>query len=131
MAFKITLDRHHINHDNSKLSITPSYPEFGIEVRYIIKILRELSIICPRLKNQIIFRYQRVFSARSDKQDEDNQVLDETELFKNLNNNHNLTASDFENIDVNSPLEHQIQQQEEKYSGWRFDKINSMTVHFL
>ena len=29
-----------------------------------------------------------------------------------------------------SPLEHQKQQQEMKDSGWRFDKINSMTVYF-
>ena len=29
-----------------------------------------------------------------------------------------------------SPLEHQIQQQEMKDSGWRFDKINSRTVYF-
>ena len=131
VGFKINSDRHHIIHDNSKLSITPSYPEFGIEVRYIIKILKELSIICPRLKNQIIFRYQTVFSSRSDKQDEDNQVLDETELFKYLNNNHKLTESDFDKIDVKSPLEHQIQQQEKRDSGWRFDKINSMTIYFL
>ena len=31
---------------------------------------------------------------------------------------------------INSLLEYQIQQQEMKYSGWRFDKINSMTVYF-
>ena len=30
------------------------------------------------------FKYQTVFSARFDKQDEDNQVLDETELFINF-----------------------------------------------
>ena len=42
---------------------------------------------------------------------------------------HNLTQTDFDNIDVKSPLEHQIQQQEIKDSGWRFDKINSMTVY--
>ena len=33
MGFKINLDSHHINHANSKLTITPNYPEFGIEVR--------------------------------------------------------------------------------------------------
>ena len=31
---------------------------------------------------------------------------------------------------IKSPLEHQIQQQEMKNSGWRFDKINSLTVYF-
>ena len=33
VGFKINLDSHHINHANSKLTITPSYPEFGMEVR--------------------------------------------------------------------------------------------------
>ena len=47
-----------------------------------------------------------------------------------MNINHNLTESDFDKIDIKSPLEHQIQQQEMKYSGWRFDKINSMVVFF-
>ena len=45
VGFKINLDSHHINHLNSKLTIIPNYPEFGIEVRYINKILKELSII--------------------------------------------------------------------------------------
>ena len=45
MGFKINLDSHHINHANSKLSITPNYLEFGIEVRYINKIIKELSFI--------------------------------------------------------------------------------------
>ena len=44
--------------------------------------------------------------------------------------NHNLTETDIDNIDVRSPLEHQIRQQEMKDSGWRFDKINSMTIYF-
>ena len=52
VGFKINLDCHHINHANSKLTITPNYPDFGIEVRYIIKIVRELSVIYARLINQ-------------------------------------------------------------------------------
>ena len=130
VEFKINLDSHHINHANSKLTITPNYPEFGIEVRYVNKIIKEISFICARLINQYKFKYQAVFSARFDKQDEDNQVLDETEFFINLKINHNLTESDLYKIDVKSPLEHQIQQQEMKDSGWRFDKINSMTVYY-
>ena len=130
VGFKIILDSHHINPANSKLSIIPNYPEFGIEVRYINKIMKELSGIYARLMNQYRFKYQTVFSAGFDKQDEDNQVLNETELFINLNINHNLTETDINNIDVKSPLEHQIQQQELKDSGWRFDKINPMTVYF-
>ena len=130
VGFKINLDSHHINHLNSKLTITPNFKEFGIEVRYINKIMKELSIIYARLINQYKFKYQTVFSARFDKQNEDNQILDETELFINLNNNHKLTQTDIANINVVSALDHQIQQQEMKDSGWRFDKINSMTIYF-
>ena len=130
VRFKINLDSHNLHHDNSKLTIIPNYPEFGIEVRYINKIMKELSVIYARLINQYKFKYQTVFSARFDKQNEDNQVLDETELFINLNINHNLTETDINNINIVSPLEYQIQQQEMKDSGWRFDKINSMTIYF-
>ena len=137
VGFKNNLDNHHINHANSKLTIIPNHPEFGIEFRYINKIMRELAVIYARLLNQYKFRYQTVFSATFDKQDEDNhlldednQLLDETELFIILNINQNLTQTDINNIDVVSPLEHQKQQEEMKDSGWRFDKINSMTVYF-
>ena len=123
VRFKNTLDSHHINHANSKLTITPNYPEFGIEVRYIYEILNELSVIHARLINQYKFKYQTVFSARFDKQNEDNQVLDET--------NHNLTESDLDKNDIKSPLEYQVQQQEMKDSGWRIDEINSMTLFFF
>ena len=87
VGFKINLASHHINHANSKITIMPNYPEFGIEVRYINKIMKELAVLYARLLNQYKFRYQTVFSARFDKQDEDNQSLDETELFTNLNIN--------------------------------------------
>ena len=33
VGFKIILDRHHIDHANSKVTTTPNYHEFGIEVR--------------------------------------------------------------------------------------------------
>ena len=45
VGFKINLDNHHINHANSKLTLTPNYPEFGIEVRYINNIVNKLSVI--------------------------------------------------------------------------------------
>ena len=51
-------------------------------------------------------------------------------MYINLNINQNLTETDINNIDVKSPLEHQIQQQEMEDSGWPFDKINSMTIYF-
>ena len=66
VGFKIISDSYHINHANSKLTVTPNYPEFGIEVRYINKIMNELSVIYASLKNQYIFKYQTVFSAKFD-----------------------------------------------------------------
>ena len=130
MGFKNNLDSHHIKHAISKLTVTPNYLEFGIEVRYINKIIKELTVIYARIINQNKFKCQSVFSARFDKQNEGNKVLDETELFINLNINHKLTESDLDKIDIKFPLEHQIQQLEMKDSGWRFDKINSMTIYF-
>ena len=130
IGFKINLDSHNLHHAISKLTVKPNYPEFGIEVRYINKIMKELSVIYARLINQYKFKYQTVFSARFDKQDENGQLLDETELFINLNINYNITQSDIDNIDLKSPLDHQIQKQEMKDSGWRFDKITSMTIYF-
>ena len=128
VAYKINLDSHHINHLNSKLTITSNFENTGIEFRFINKIMREMAIIYARLINQYKFRYQTVFSARFDKQDEDNHLLDE--LFINLNINQNLTQSDLGNINITFPLERQIQQPEMKDSGWRFDKNNSMTIYF-
>ena len=55
VGFNITLESHHVNHANSKLTITPNYPELGIEVRYINKIMKELSVIYARLKNRYIY----------------------------------------------------------------------------
>ena len=37
VGFKNDLDSHHNNHANSKLTITPYHPEFGIEFRHIDK----------------------------------------------------------------------------------------------
>ena len=130
VGLNISLESHHINHANSKFIIKINYPEFGIEVRYINEIIKELSIVYARLVNQYIFKCQTVLPARIDKQDEDNQVLDEAEFFTNLNINHNLKQSDLDKIDIRSPSEHQIQQQEMRDSGWRFEKVSSMTAIF-
>ena len=92
--------------------------------------MKEVSVIYATIIIQNKFRYQTVFSARFVKQDEDDQILDETELFINLNINQNLTQTDLNKIDIRSPLELQIQQQEMKDSGWRFDKISSMRIYF-
>ena len=47
-----------------------------------------------------------------------------------MNINHNLLETDIDSIDIKSPLQHEIQRQEMKESGWRFDKITSMTKYF-
>ena len=61
---------------------------------------------------------------------EEDQRNDEIELFINLNINSNLTETDINNIDVKSQLEHQIQVQETKESGWIFNKSNSTKIRF-
>ena len=43
--------------------------------------MKEVSVIYARLINQYKFKHQTVFSARFDKKDENNQLLDETESF--------------------------------------------------
>ena len=48
IGFKNNLESHIINHANSILTITPNFPEFGIEFRYINKIKKELSVIYNR-----------------------------------------------------------------------------------
>ena len=52
VAYKINLDSHHINHLNSKLTITSNFENNGIEFRFINKVMRERSIIYARLINQ-------------------------------------------------------------------------------
>ena len=74
--------------------------------------------------NQYKIKYRIVFSASFYKINEEDQRHDETELFINLNINHNLSETDVKNIDAKSQLEHQIQlQQTIKESGWIFDLI--------
>ena len=90
-----------------------------------------MATIYARLLNQYKFKYHTVFSARFDKQTEDGQILDETELYINLSNNLTLAESDLDNTDIRSQLENQIQQQEKKDSGWRFDKNISMIFCFF
>ena len=125
-GFKINLESHNIIHANSILTITPNFSEFGIEFRYISKIIKELSVIYARLIDQYEFNYHTLFSASFYKINEEHQRYNKNELYLNLKINHNLTEFDIDNIDVRSQLEHQIQIQETKESGWIIDKINSM-----
>ena len=130
IGFKINLERHNINHANSLLNIIPNFPDIGIETRYINKILKEMATIYSKLINQYKFKYHKLFSASFYKINEEDQRSDEIELFINLNINNNLTETDINDVDVKSQLEHQIQIQETKESGWIFDKINSMKIRF-
>ena len=129
-GFKINLESHNISHATSILNILPKFSEFGIEYRYINKIIKELSVIYARLINQYKFKYHTLFPASFYKINEEDQRYNEIELYINLNINHNLTESDIDNIDVRSQLEQQIQNQEMKESGWIFDKIISMKISF-
>ena len=48
VGFNTTLESQHFNHAIFKLTIKPNYSEFGIEFRFIIKIIRDLSVIYAR-----------------------------------------------------------------------------------
>ena len=61
-------------------------------------------------------------SATFDKQDEDGQMLDETELNMNLNVSYNLKEKNFNIVD-NKLEQEKIQNHETKFSNWKFDKI--------
>ena len=128
IGFKINLESHNFSHANSILTILPKYPEYGIEFRYINNIVKKLSVIYARLINQYKFKYHTLFSASFYKINEEDQRNNHIELYINLKINYNLTESDIDNIDIRSQLEHQIQMQELKDSGWIFDKINSMKI---
>ena len=130
IGFKINLESHNFSHANSILTITPKFPEIGIEFRYINKIVKELSAIYARLINQYKFKYHTSFSASFYKINEEDQRNNEIKLNMNLKIKNNLTESDIDNIDVRSQLEHQIQIQEMKESGWIFDEINSRKISF-
>ena len=129
-GFKINLESHNFSHANSILTVTPKFPEFGVEYRYINKIVKEMSVIYARLLNQYKFKYHTIFSASFYKINEEDQRNNEIEIYIILKINQNLTESDIDNIDVRSQLEHQIQIQETEESGWIFDKINSMKISF-
>ena len=52
VGFNLNLDSHHFNHAISKLTISPNYPEFGIEIRYNNEPMKEMAVICARLINE-------------------------------------------------------------------------------
>ena len=101
-GFKINLESHNFSHANSISTVTPKFPEFGIEYRYIKKIVKDLSVIYARLINQYKFKYHTIFSASFFKMNEEGQRYNEIELYINLKINHKLTEFDIDNIDVTS-----------------------------
>ena len=105
VGFKITLQSHQINHSNSKLTFNPIFLEIGNDFRYFKKILKGMSVIYACFINQYQFRHRTTISARVDKQDKDNQLVNETEVFIILNINHRSTETDIDNIDNYSPLD--------------------------
>ena len=72
-GFKSDLESHNFSHANSILTITPKLQEFGIEFRYINKIVKELSVIYVRLLNQYKCKYHTLFSASFYKINEQDQ----------------------------------------------------------
>ena len=127
---KINLENLNINHENSFMKIFPNFPDNRIEKRYSNKILKEMATIYDRILNQYNFKYHILFSASFYKIKEEDQRNDETELFFNLNINHIITETHINTVDVKSQLEHQIQIQETKKSGWIFDKFISMKIRY-
>ena len=63
MGFKVKLESHNIDHANSILTITPNFSDFGIDFRCINKIIKELSVIYPKVKNQNMLKYHTLFST--------------------------------------------------------------------
>ena len=82
-----------------------------------------MASIYARLINQFKFKYRIIFSASFYKNNEEDQRSDETELFINLNINHNLTETDINNIEVKSQIEHQIRIQKTKEVGGSLIKL--------
>lgn len=106
--YKIDLDSHHINHTNSKITISSKY-ELEVEISEINSILREMSITYARLINQYKFTNQTVFSTVFDKQDEVGFELDKTNMFISFKINQNLTKTDIDEINIESQLYFQIE----------------------
>ena len=89
-----------------------------------------MATIYARLINQYKCKHRILYSANFHKINEEDQRSDETELFNDLNFNHNFTENKIDEIDRKSQLDHQIQIQETKESGWIFEKTNSLRIRF-
>ena len=63
VAFNIIINSHHINHTNSKIIITPKHKFEAIVINNIVK---QISILYGRLRNQKKYKYETVLSATFD-----------------------------------------------------------------
>ena len=79
---KLNLESHNINHAISILTNIPSFPEIGIEFRYISKIIKEYSGIYARIVNQYKVKHHTFFSASFYKINEENQKNNGVEIYK-------------------------------------------------
>ena len=79
-GFKNNLESHNFSHAKSILTITPSFPEFENEFRYINEIIKELSVSYARLINQYNFKNHTLFSASFYKINEEDQRNNEIEI---------------------------------------------------
>ena len=122
-CFRITLESHKNIRAISVFAITPIYPDFGTETRFIEIILTEMATIFKGLMNQYKFIYHNLFWASFNRINEKDQRKNEIDFFILLNINHNLTETDVENSDVKSQIERQIQTPQTKENGWILDKL--------
>ena len=58
---KINLDSHHINHLNSKITISSVTEHNEIDMDLINRLVKEMAIIYARLIDQYKFKYQTTF----------------------------------------------------------------------
>ena len=74
-GFKTHLHSHHVNHIKSKSTTSPKW--LKIKIINVNNIVKQKSNTYWRFKNLYNVQHQRDFSARFDKPDEDDQVLNE------------------------------------------------------
>ena len=74
----------------------------------------EMVNIYVRLINHYNHKHQTAFSAKFDKGDEDNQIMDESDFYINLSNLKSLTQSDIDNNRVRSQLKQQIHKNKQR-----------------
>ena len=98
-GYQINLDSHQINQINSEITVSPISEKPHVGYR-----LKKMANVHAGLITQSKFKNQTVLSARFDKQDADDRVIEEVDLHFNLNLNRNLAESDIDFDDFRSQL---------------------------